>query len=104
MSITYKRHINSDEKGRVEFLLINFDYVDGNDYLSSFFRDKFGMNIGKKVDGIFFSEIRLHAPGIDYILVWHEDVGNYLYSVQQDKNSVDELERRLNLILSLINP
>lgn len=34
MEVTYKKHINTEKDSRVEFLLINYDYIDGNDYLA----------------------------------------------------------------------
>lgn len=43
MEITYKRYINADKNNRVEFLLINWDYEDGSDYLAKIFCKKFGM-------------------------------------------------------------
>ena len=32
--------------------------------------------------------------------VWHEDVGNYIYSIKQDGESVVKLEKRLEQILA----
>ena len=44
MQVTYKKHINVDNNNRVEFLLINWDYVDGGDYLAKIFCKEFGMS------------------------------------------------------------
>ena len=58
MQVTYKKHINVDNNNRVEFLLINWDYVDGGDYLAKIFCKEFGMSAEEKVDYIFFSIIK----------------------------------------------
>ena len=50
MSISYKRHLNNDENDRVEFLMINFDYIDGNDLLAKYFNEVYGMVAETKLD------------------------------------------------------
>ena len=103
MNIRIVRHVNKDEKNRIEFLLANFDYFDGNDLLAKLFNEEFQMTIGKKVDGIFFSVIKVYNDTTEYHLVWHEDVGNYIFSVQQDENSISELEQKLEIIVDTLN-
>ena len=103
MSISYKRHLNNDENDRVEFLMINFDYIDGNDLLAKYFNEVYGMVAETKLDGGYYSVIKLHLENTEYDLVWHEDIGNYLYSIQQDNATIDLLENRLKCIITKIN-
>lgn len=103
MEVTYKKHINVDKKNRTEFLLINWDYEDGGDYLAKIFCKEFGMSAEEKVDYIYFSIIKLHLDKITYELLWHEDFGNMIYSTEQEEAVVDTLEQRLKVALSILN-
>lgn len=103
MQVTYKKHINVDKDNRVEFLLINWDYVDGSDYLAKIFCKEFSMSVEEKVDNIFFSVIKLHSDKGNYELMWHEDFGNMIYSIEQEEAVVDTLEQRLKVALSILN-
>ena len=103
MQVTYKKHINVDNNNRVEFLLINWDYVDGGDYLAKIFCKEFGMSAEEKVDYIFFSIIKLHSNEGTYELMCHEDFGNIIYSMEQEEAVVDTLEQRLKVALSILN-
>lgn len=102
MSILYKKHYNA-ESNRVEYLFINFDYFDGNNLLSKLFAQEYNMEVSIKEDGIFYSITKLHAEDTEYVLVWHEDVGNYLYSVKQDESTLNLLEKRLKTIINRLN-
>ncbi|MDE6627058.1 MAG: hypothetical protein K2K56_11900 [Lachnospiraceae bacterium] len=103
MEVTYKKHINVDKKNRIEFLLINWDYEDGGDYLAKIFCREFGMLAEEKVDYIYFSVIKLHLGKITYELLWHEDFGNIIYSIEQEEEIVDTLEQRLKAVLGILN-
>lgn len=103
MEVTYKKHINIDKKNRTEFLLINWDYEDGGDYLAKIFCKEFDMSAEEKVDYIYFSIIKLYLDKITYELMWHEDFGNVIYSVEQDEKIVATLEQRLKVVLSILN-
>lgn len=103
MEVTYKKHINVDKKNRKEFLIINWDYEDGGDYLAKIFCKEFGMTAEEKVDYIYFSVIKLHLDKITYELLWHEDFGNMIYSVEQEEKIVDMLEQRLKVVLNILN-
>lgn len=103
MEVTYKKHINADKNNRVEFLLINWDYEDGGDYLAKIFCKEFGMSAEEKVDYIYFSVIKLYLDEVTYELLWHEDFGNMIYSVEQEEAVVDALEQRLKVALSVLN-
>ena len=52
---------------------------------------------------MYYSIIKLHKDSTEYDLIWHEDVGNYIFSLQQDETSINELEKRLEVIVSKLN-
>lgn len=101
--VMYKKVINENKENRAEFLLINFDYEDGNDYLAKIFNKEFNMKVEKKKDYIWFSITKLCEKNTCYELLWHEDIGNIIYSVEQDEDIVNELELRLQKVLDVVN-
>ena len=101
--VIYKKVINENKENRTEFLLINFDYEDGNDYLAKIFNKEFNMKVEEKKDYIWFSIIKLCEKNTCYELLWHEDIGNIIYSLEQDKDTVNELELRLQKVLDVLN-
>ena len=103
MEITYKQHINTDKDNRVEFLLVNYDYIDGNEYLAKLFKGEYGFVVDEKIDGWWYSIIRIHLDNSAYELVWHEDTGNEIYSLDQSKEENQNLQKRLDKVLSILN-
>lgn len=101
--VMYKKVINENKENRTEFLLINFDYEDGNDYLAKIFNKEFNMKVEKKKDYIWFSITKLCEKNTCYELLWHEDIGNIIYSLEQDEDTVNELELRLQKVLDVVN-
>ena len=101
--VIYKKVINENKENRTEFLLINFDYEDGNDYLAKIFNKEFNMKVEEKKDYIWFSIIKLCEKNTCYELLWHEDIGNIIYSLEQDEDTVNELELRLQKVLDVVN-
>ena len=101
--VIYKKVINENKENRTEFLLINFDYEDGNDYLAKIFNKEFNMKVEEKKDYIWFSIIKLWKKNTCYKLLWHEDIGNIIYSLEQDEDIVNELELRLQKVLDVLN-
>ena len=101
--VIYKKVINENKENRTEFLLINFDYEDGNDYLAKIFNKEFNMKVEEKKDYIWFSIIKLCNKNTCYELLWHEDIGNIIYSLEQDEDTVNELELRLQKVLDVVN-
>lgn len=101
--VMYKKVINENKENRTEFLLINFDYEDGNDYLAKIFNKEFNMRVEEKKDYIWFSITKLCEKNTCYELLWHEDIGNIIYSVEQDEDTVNELELRLQKVLDVVN-
>lgn len=61
------------------------------------------MRLDEKIDGMFYSIIKLRKDSTEYDLIWHEDVGNYIFSLKQDRDSILELEQRLQVIISKLN-
>ena len=101
--VIYKKVINENKENRTEFLLINFDYEDGNDYLAKIFNKEFNMRVEEKKDYIWFSIIKLCEKNTCYELLWHEDIGNIIYLLEQDEDTVNELELRLQKVLDVLN-
>ena len=101
--VMYKKVINENKENRTEFLLINFDYEDGNDYLAKIFNKEFNMKVEEKKYYIWFSIIKLCKKNTCYELLWHEDIGNIIYSLEQDEDIVNELELRLQKVLDVLN-
>ena len=101
--VIYKKVINENKENRTEFLLINFDYEDGNDYLAKIFNKEFNMKVEEKKNYIWFSIIKLCKKNTCYELLWHEDIGNIIYSLEQDEDTVNELELRLQKVLDVLN-
>ena len=101
--VIYKKVINENKENRTEFWLINFDYEDGNDYLAKIFNKEFNMKVEEKKDYIWFSIIKLCKQNTCYELLWHEDIGNIIYSLEQDEDTVNELELRLQKVLDVLN-
>ena len=103
MKVTYKKSINTEKGNRIEFLLINYDYIDGNDYLAKLFFEEYGFTVKKKIDGLWYNIIRICLDNSIYELLWHEDTGNELYSLNQTKEENEMLQQRLEKILCILN-
>lgn len=103
MSIQIVKHVNKDENNRIEYLFINFDYFDGNDLVAKIFCQEYQMLSDEKIDGMYYSIIKLHKDSTEYDLIWHEEVGNYIFSLKQDEASIIELEHRIGVIVSKLN-
>lgn len=102
MEVTYTKHINT-HNNRVEFLIINYDYIDGNDYLAKLFAEKYGFIAEEKIDGWWYSIIRMHLNDCIYELLWHEDTGNAIYCLNQTGEENHILQQRLDGVLSILN-
>ena len=92
MDIRIVKRINKDENNRIEFLFVGFDFFDGNDLIVNILCKKYGMIAGEKFDGMFYSIIPLNDKNEEYKLVWHEDVGNYFYSENQDEKTLERIQ------------
>lgn len=103
MEVTYKKYINTEKDNRVEFLLINYDYIDGSDYLARLFFEEYGFIVEKKIDGLWYSIICIHLENSTYELLWHEDTGNEIYCLNQTEEENEMLQRRLEEVLYVLN-
>ena len=103
MSIQAVKHVNKEESNRIEYLFVNFDFFDGNDLVAKIFCEEYQLVSDEKIDEMYYSMIKLHKDSTEYDLIWHEDVGNYIFSLKQDEASTIELEHRLEFIVSKLN-
>ncbi len=100
--ISYTKCYDKD-KNRVEYLLRNYDYFDGNDLLADIFCREFNFVIVDKFDGFWFKTITLCLEKCNYVFLWHEDVGNLIYCMDQMGNSNEILETRLKRAILILN-
>ena len=101
MKVEYRKF--TAPNNRTEFLLANFDFIDGNDLLAKLFCEAYNMHVEEKFDGIWFHTIRLKSGDADYELLWHEDTGNAIYSLEEKRKSTELLEERLGAVLERLN-
>lgn len=102
MSIQIVKSINEREN-RIEYGFANFPYIDGNDLIAKIFREEYQMISDEKIDGFWYTITKLHRGSTEYDLIWHEDVGIYMFSVKQDEESILELEQRLDFVVRKLN-
>ena len=102
MKVSYTRFYNSDMQ-RLEFLLVDYDYIDGNEKLAELFKTEYGYELIDSIDGIWFKTIRIATKDSFYELLWHEDTGNCIYCITQSEKENSLLEKRLQRVLKLLN-
>lgn len=102
MFVSYVKNYDKEKK-RVEFLLVNFDYYDGNEYLAELFNEKYGFCICDKFDGIWFKIIHIGLEDCLYEMIWNEEIGNSIYCINQSEKANDLLEERLRNVINTIN-
>lgn len=93
----------ADKAERLEFLLKNFDYIDGNELIAKIMSDEFGFVPAGQIDGIWYKIIRIKKNDLVYELMWHEDLGNSIYSLTQNDYENDLLESRMNKVVEILN-
>ena len=103
MEVTYNKVINNEKDNRVEFVLINFDYIDGNDYLVKLFSKVYGFTVDEKIDGLWYRILRIRLADSEYELLWHEDFGNEIYCTNQTREENELLQQRLENVLGILN-
>jgi len=102
VEVNYIEYVN-DEKARTEFMLVNYDYIDGNEYLSKIISEEFRCEIGEIVDGIWFRILPIRIDGVDCEMLWHEDIGNEIYCVNQSVDNNLVLKRCLDSAIPRLN-
>lgn len=102
MEISFVKY--PDEKfNRLEFLLINYDYFDGNELIARIMSEEFGFEIVRQFEGIWYKIIQINHDDSTYELLWHEDVGNSIYSLSQTDSENELLEERLKRVIEILN-
>lgn len=71
-------------------MIIQVIFINENNLITKLFYQEYQMLSDKKIDEIHYSIIKLHKDFTEYDLIWHEDVGNYIFSLKQDENSLLE--------------
>ncbi len=102
MKVSYVKH-NNVEDNRLEFLLVNYDYIDGNELIARIMSDEFWFSIVRQIDGIWYKIIRIKLDDSTYELLWHEDFGNSIYSLSQADSENELLEERLKRVIEILN-
>lgn len=102
MEIRVVIHKN-DDKDRIEYLLVNFEYYDGNKLIAKEMCSKYGMKLAEEKEGLFYNIKRLVKEKEDFFLMWHEDVGNFAYSESQSREVNSELRKILEEIVRDLN-
>lgn len=92
MKIKLIRHINQDKQNRIEVLFQGFPYIDGNELIAKYMEENLNVKMTERVDELYYSVMRLQRENIEYILVWHEDVGNYGYCVPSTEDNLSQFE------------
>lgn len=95
--------INKTENKRLELAFVNFECYDGNDLIAKLLHEQCGVEVGRKVEGIFSSILPLHDNSNEYKLVWHEDIGNYIYSESQDQESIARMHELVAVAVNELN-
>lgn len=79
MHVHLMRYHNREQGDRVEFIFDKFPYIDGWDLIVKIIDEKYGLKIGKKIDGIWTIWRIIGYKETDIKLIWHEDCGNFMY-------------------------
>ncbi len=103
MAVTYQKSIDAKNGNSIRFLLINFDYIDGNEYLVKLFVEEYGFIVQEKIDGLWYHIICVSLGSTIYELLWHEDTGNEIYCINQTEKGNEMLQQRLEKILCILN-
>ena len=103
MNIVPIRHNNPNKNNTAEFWLNDFDFIDGNKYVAEVLAQDYGMRVTEEIDGFWYTITRMRDDACEYNLVWHEDIGNYIYSTEQDEQTLQELEARVHAVAEKLN-
>ena len=97
------REGNTSE-GQLEFYLTGLDDYDDFDLVTSLLNQKQHIELVNKVDGIFsrIGVMRLPDSRL-FKVIYHDDVGIYVFSVEQSPNINDLLRRVMEQVANDIN-
>lgn len=103
MNIRLSREVNTNQGNRVEYWFNNFDFVDGGAYIAGILKQDYGMRVTEEIDGIWYTITRMRDGACEYNVLWHEDIGNVVYTTQQDEQTLQELEARVHAVAEKLN-
>lgn len=98
MFVELKKYNNKSTSNKIEYLFVNFDYIDGCDLVAEILSNKYSIKSGEKFDGIWFSSLPIYYRGIKFTLDWHEDTGNSLCCEDQSTTAIKYLEELAKMI------
>lgn len=102
MDIELIPHYNQDAN-RVELLFCNFSYIDGNDLIFKCLKKRFDAELKERIDGMYFITMKIQCNGFEYVLIWHEDFGNYGYCSTQTQAGTERFQADLQEAFSSMN-
>ena len=102
MGVSFSKYKDVN-RNRLEFLLVNYDYIDGNELIAQIMSDEFGFRIVNQTDGIWYKIIQIKLDDSTYEMLWHEDDGNSIYSLSQTDSENELLEERLKRVVGILN-
>lgn len=85
MAIILKEGI--DEKEAVEFYLVGLECFEDFDMVTNILTSYHDCRMIEKLDGIYSRIGRFTKDGIEFKLIFHEDVGNYLCVIEQSEEN-----------------
>ncbi len=87
----------------IEFHFVDYDYHDGNLLSLEILKEKFDVVVGEEFDGIWYVRNTVVYKDIKIIFMWHEDIGNYIYSERQDSEAIGVVEELLEVLVKELN-
>ncbi len=102
MKVSFKKYYDKNDN-RIELLLINYEYYDGIELIVQIFTEEFGFEVVNQFDGIWFKKIQIKQNESIYELLYHEDIGNSIYSLNQTDYENMLLETRMNKVVDILN-
>ena len=103
MNIVPYKYVNAHKDHAVEFWLTDYDFFDGNQYVAEVLAQDYGMRVTEEIDGIWYTITRMRDDACEYNVLWHEDIGNVVYTTQQDEQTLQELEARVHAVAEKLN-
>lgn len=92
-----------DENGNKIFLLKEFGTKNNYNTILKILLEDFHMELKEEVVGVFTYRASLELTQHQYELIWHVDLGNYIYSICQNVEDVTRLELYLKEAEQKIN-
>ncbi|MFC4766973.1 hypothetical protein [Effusibacillus consociatus] len=100
MAIILKEGEN--EKGLIEFYLVGLECFDDFDAVLDVLVNVSNAKVIEKIDGIYSRIGKLEVKDTEFKLIYHEDVGIYLYVINQSPASNNLLRKILQNLVSVL--